>query len=739
VDGTIIFEAKDSGTNGHNVVYKSYPGETPVVSGGRPITGWTQDGEKRWKATTDIPSFRQLYVNGVRAVRARGNPPEGLQLHGENGYKAKNAAMADWANPSDIEFCYYVTWTHSRCKVQSIARDGAEAVITMLQPQFSQARTKEGVQVKLPNYIENALELLDEPGEWYLDRKTHTVYYIPRPNEDMKTAEAIAPAVEKLIELKGTLDQPVHNIHFVGLTFAHAGWLRPSEIGHPDVQANFLNDLGKELKRGGVATTIHNEQLKSPSNIVCRAAKSVRFEACTFTKLGSGGIDLEFGSQDNVISGCEFSDLSGTAIQVGDVLKDDHHPDDPRKVVKNNAIVNNYIHDLPVEYKGGVGVFVGYTDGTVIAHNEICNLPYSGVSIGWGWGEEDAGGGAAHYFQPFRYDTPTAARNNRCELNHIHHVMQELNDGGGIYTLSNQPGTVIRGNHIHDAKGGPGGIYLDEGSGFIEVTGNLVYNVPRAMNYNNAAQNRKATCNEHDNFFDAKPGGEVRTKGKVGMGLLCDGSNFAEAPHAPNLEPAQLTVEAWVLLKEWPAGDDTRRWIVNKNTHEFTQGHYALMIDGNKAGAYLNIGGGQENCYEAWSAPNALSLNRWHHLAMTYDGSSLKVYLDGTPVASKTIDKPRVPGSTPLHIGRRQDGYNCFKGIIDEVRIYNRALLADEVKANRAALAPDAPKGTPTENGLVAHWSFDKADEAPDAVKELVAKAGLEPPHRDRLLKKQQP
>jgi hypothetical protein len=124
---------------------------------------------------------------------------------------------------------------------------------------------------------------------------------------------------------------------------------------------------------------------------------------------------------------------------------------------------------------------------------------------------------------------------------------------------------------------------------------------------------------------------------------------------------------------------------------------------------------------------------------MTYDGSLLKVYLDGAQVASKAINKPRLAGNTPLHIGRRQDGYNYFKGIIDEVRLYNRALTADEVKANCAALAPEPPKAAPTQNGLAAHWSFDKPDEVPDAVKELIANAGLEPPYRERLLKKPKP
>ena len=166
------------------------------------------------------------------------------------------------------------------------------------------------------------------------------------------------------------------------------------------------------------------------------------------------------------------------------MLKDDHHPDDPRKIVKNNAVVNCYIHDCGVEYWGSVGVFAGYTEGTVIAHNEITGLPYSGISVGWGWGEEDAGGGNPAYEQPFKYDTPTPAKNNRIEYNHIHGVMGKTLDGAGIYTLGNMPGTVIRGNHIHDSTGagkadrGPiAGIYLDEGSGFIEITGNVVYNV----------------------------------------------------------------------------------------------------------------------------------------------------------------------------------------------------------------------------------------------------------------------
>ena len=161
-----------------------------------------------------------------------------------------------------------------------------------------------------------------------------------------------------------------------------------------------------------------------------------------------------------------------------------------------------------------MGVFAGYTEGTTIAHNEITSLPYSGISVGWGWGEEDAGGGKPEYQQPFKYDTPTPAKNNRIECNNIHDVMKRTNDGAGIYTLGNQPGTVIRGNYIHDCKtisknihgwSVHAGIYLDEGSGFIDVAWNLVHDVPNPAHYNNRVQDRLATCKEHGNFLGVNP------------------------------------------------------------------------------------------------------------------------------------------------------------------------------------------------------------------------------------------
>ncbi|MBN2294105.1 MAG: right-handed parallel beta-helix repeat-containing protein [Pirellulales bacterium] len=536
---TIVFLNRHNGTGGHDVVYKAAAGATPVISGGKVITGWKADGKGRWKAPCG-EHFRQLYVNGRRAVRARSPeatgkstrwfdlgivPIPGMEYFDENGYLTTDTAMADWRNPGDIELCYYVGWCHTRCKVDSIVRDGSHAIIRMVQPQFTLARHKEGLRAELPHYIENALELLDEPGEWYLDRADKMLYYKPLPGEKMNEVQVVVPVLETLVELRGLLDKPVEHIKFQGITFAHATWLRPSRLGMVDVQANFEQHMLNRMDRMGVVNNVHNEDLKSPANIVCRSAKNIHFERCTFTHLGGAGLDLEYGSSDNVVEGCHFHDISGSAIQVGGIERSDHHPGDKRTTVRNNQILNNLIENCAVEYMGGLGVFVGYTEATVIAHNEIRNIPYSGISMGWGWGEEDAGGGREEYYQPYKYDTPTTAKNNRIEYNHIHHTMQRLIDGGGIYTLGNMPGTVIQGNHIHDSAHAVGGIYLDEGSGFIEITGNLVYRVPKPMNYNNKPQNRKDTCKEHDNWFgdefakdaDKLPEGAKKVVEKAGL------------------------------------------------------------------------------------------------------------------------------------------------------------------------------------------------------------------------------
>ncbi len=194
--------------------------------------------------------------------------------------------------------------------------------------------------------------------------------------------------------------------------------------------------------------------------------------------------------------------------------------------------------------------------------------------------------------------------------------------------------------------------------------------------------------------------------GRIGPGLRCDDANFVEVPHAPELEPANLTIEAWVRLEESPKDGETRRWIVNKNGNEWEEGHYALMLDGRRAGAYLNIGGGRDNVFAVWSEAKPLPLREWQHIAFTYDGSDLRLYVNGEAAGQTKVGRARVPGKTSVQIGRRQDGYNFFSGGIDEVQIYSRTLTADEIRERFAM-----PESSAT-NGLIRHWSFTPKTEA---------------------------
>lgn len=452
----LVFTGQDSGRNGRRVVYRNYPGEEPILSGGRVIGGWTlhEAGKNIWSASATGLATRQLYVDGVRATRARSLGGLGEVTRTETGFVSPGHAMGAWRNVSDIEFVFRKEWTEPRCPVASIDGD----MITMQQPAFEMCQNKAGVSIDNPAWIENAYELLDEAGEWYLDRPAGVLFYIPRQGETLADAEVIAPVLETLIAGEGTLEEPVENLWVEGLTFSHATWLRPgTDEGFAEIQANYC--------RHPEATEANNWQMdtwvKTPGAVTFRAAKNVVFERNRFCKLGAAGLNFEYGSQGNAVRGNEFFDISGCGVQLGDTFN--HHPDDPRDVIKDNLIANNAIHQIGVEYHAGVAIFVLYAENTRILHNELWNLPYTGVSIGWGWGGTDVPG------------DPTTSRNNRIAFNRIHDLMLELRDGGGIYSLASQPGEVIEGNLIYNQPNVFGSIYLDNGSQYVKVKNNIVH------------------------------------------------------------------------------------------------------------------------------------------------------------------------------------------------------------------------------------------------------------------------
>jgi hypothetical protein len=740
----LVFGPEDSGTAKHSITYTAAPGALVVVSGGSRISGWQPGNEEIW--TAKVPGVeedqwypRHLWVDGRRAVRSRGPNLSSetpfwrltdAQLSEDlNRYTltVEPNRLGPWSNPSDTEVVVIGEWEIVRKRLESL--DAERHSVTLKPPHIENHRAirpRRGMAC----YFENAPELLDEQGEWYLDRATGIVSYWPLPGEDMTVAEVIVPRLCRLVEFRGTAAEPVHNVHFRGIHFTYTDWPLP-ELGYFGVQAcTHSRRSWEDLVR----TWDPDSRCQIEPAIQYKYADNCTMTDCGIAHTGGSGLWLRQGCRENRIEGNAVYDTAGNGLMIGDhtwnflYYRDPSFTVPPEDVPTGNVFANNHIHNCGVAFHGGVGIWLAFTDGAVVRHNLIHHLPYTGISVGWMWREKPN----------------TVCRRNVIEANHVYDVMRLLADGGCIYTLGRQDGTVLRGNLLHDVHYSPvaqqsrrsnNGIFFDQGSMGFHIEGNVIYNTAGPpVRFNQCTQDWHTWEDNH--FLPSQP---RLAEGKIGSALGCDGRAFIEVPHDAKYEPEQLTAEAWIRLDRWPeprtiaAGKtDTRRWIVSKNANEWEQGHYGLAIRHDQVGAYLNIGGGRENCFAAWSDEGLLTVERWYHLAMTYDGSQLKVCLDGRQVASETIGKERVPGGQPLAIGRRQDGYVYFTGRIDEVRLYSRALSESELRTHASkSMAIATPQH---EAGLVGYWPFENAPDLDQIIHNMREAAGLKPPYRRKLL-----
>ncbi|NLC72083.1 MAG: right-handed parallel beta-helix repeat-containing protein [Desulfuromonadaceae bacterium] len=501
---TLRFDADDSGFNGFKVIYRAFPGERPVLSGGRPITGWRSVGEGIYKAQVGAMRFRQLYVNGRRAVRAR-TPNEGnyYRIREWNSEERKIGIAGDqignWERLHEVEFVHQKimcinfmridsfssSWSGilkeqvkkvlNRTGVFSYPSAAGMAYVVPAEPE----RTRTFQDQVFPYgaagqafHFENAYEFLDVEGEWYLNTQTGELFYKARRGEEMSTAVVIAPVLETLATITGTLDAPVRNLQFHGLTFEHTNWLLPSDEGYISDGGSGLA-LTKRLPTGQAEAQMTSYPgIRPPAGIHLEAAVNTRFERNIFRHMGAGGVVLYSGTRDTVLEGNVFTGISGNGLAVDMNLEG--NPEDKRKISQREVIRNNYF--CRVSLDAGVAIHAGYPEAITIEHNEVTDVPYIGILVGWGWSLEN-----------------NAMKNNIIRYNRVWNVMNLLADGGGIYTLSKQPGTIIAENFIFDIEHSPtaplnmpiGGIYLDQGSDFIAVHDNVFKNVPVKIHLNN--------------------------------------------------------------------------------------------------------------------------------------------------------------------------------------------------------------------------------------------------------------
>ena len=494
----VFIRPEDSGTKESPTIIRSVGDEKVILSGGISIKGWKKQG-KVWVA--DVPvfngrplDFRQLWVNGKKAVRAR-DVEDFEKMNRICSVDEKNEILYVPAvsirrlidNKGNLKAKYaemvlHQMWCVANLRIRSVEVQGDSAAIRFHQPesriQFEHPWPRPMVTTDGHNsafYLTNARELQDVPGEWYHDIDARKVYYYPREGEKMQEAEVIVPAVETLVRVEGTLDRPVCHIRFEKITFSYTTWMRPSEKGHVPLQAGmYLTDgyrIDPKMQRNYLNHPLDNQGwLGRPAAAVrVVAARQIDFERCRFEHLGSTGLDYEEAVQGGVVRGCLFRDIAGNGLLVGSfspAAHETHLPYDPadrREVCTQQHINNCYFTEIGNEDWGCLAIAAGYVGDVNIEHNEISEVPYSGISLGWGWTQ-----------------TVNCMRNNRVHANLIHHYAKHMYDVAGIYTLGSQPKSYVTENCVHSIYK-PGYVhdpnhwfylYTDEGSSFITVRDN---------------------------------------------------------------------------------------------------------------------------------------------------------------------------------------------------------------------------------------------------------------------------
>ncbi|MDX9754164.1 MAG: right-handed parallel beta-helix repeat-containing protein [bacterium] len=451
---SLQFGPEDSGSAATPVTYTAYPNESAILSGGRRITGWKKYNDPLWMA--ELPevqagtwNFNQLYINGELRHRARtpnegfyrvaGFPDGGKEVHYHTDCQRFEFKPGDidptWTNLQDVEVIVYHFWTDSHLPIQSI--DTQTHIVTFKHKAgkvFTDDFSSNGARY----IVENVFEALDQPGEWYLNRKTGILYYYPMPGEEMNTAEVIAPVIPAFIHFQGNPNQRsyVEHIQFKNLSFMYTNWQLPE---------------GNSNDRQGSSSV--------PAAITLTGARHCAFDHCVIKNIGTFAVEIFNGSSHNRFSHNEMSDLAAGGFRINGGKE----TDPPLERTGYNTITDNHLHHYGEVYPSAVGILLMNTFSNEVAHNHIHHGWYTGISIGWHWGYQRS-----------------ISRDNRIEFNHIHDIGQGLlSDMGAIYTLGVSPGTVLRNNLIHDVNAnhyGGWGIYHDEGSSHILDENNIVYN-----------------------------------------------------------------------------------------------------------------------------------------------------------------------------------------------------------------------------------------------------------------------
>lgn len=495
----LFVRPEDSGTPQSPTTVRAANAGKAVISGGMEVTGWTRGcndtrlpahvRNKVWVAEAPrmgnrIVETRQMYVDGVKARRA--SQFAGGVMERMKDFNAADETITiptpeiDLKSATQLEMVVHQRWAIAILRVKSMTDDGnGNTVVRFHDPEsrleFAHPWPQPVIGGERGNssfFLANALELLDEPGEWYQDYPSGRIYYYPEDGKDMSVSHAVVPVTETLLAVEGTRERTVGNICFENVAFEHASWLRPSHEGHVTLQGGFRLIDAYKLDIPGLPEKKELENqawiARPEAAVTVRHAHDIDFRGCVFRHLAATGLDYVTAVGSSEVSHCTFSDIGGTALQIGtfpDGGFETHVlyiPAVKEDICSGIMVKGNVIRDATNEDWGCVGIGAGYVRDVTIEGNDVSRLNYSGICVGWGWTALESG-----------------MRNNRIIGNHVHDFARQLYDAGGIYTLSNQPGSVISGNRIDNLADAPYAtnsrafyIYFDEATDGFTVENN---------------------------------------------------------------------------------------------------------------------------------------------------------------------------------------------------------------------------------------------------------------------------